>query len=121
MLTIYHVPVTRSLRVLWLCEELELPHTVRTIDFGAAYRATPEWRRLNPVGKGPAMTDGGLAMCESGAVRQYRRDRYGQGRRRPEGGRAARGHRTGAARARSRRGAGHARRHRPAQRRVAPR
>lgn len=91
MLTIYHVPVTRSLRVLWLCEELELPHTVRTIDFGAAYRATPEWRRLNPVGKVPAMTDGDFAMFESGAMLQYLLDRYGQGRLQPAPGTEAHG------------------------------
>ncbi len=91
MLTVYHVPITRSLRVLWLCQELELPHEVRTVDFGAAYRASPEWRALNPVGKVPAMTDGNFTMFESGAMVQYLLDRYGQGRLQPAPGTEAHG------------------------------
>lgn len=86
MLTIYHVPVTRSLRVLWLCNELDLPHEVRTIDFAAAYRASPQWRSLNPVGKVPAMTDGDFTMFESGAMVQYLLDRHGAGRLQPRPG-----------------------------------
>ena len=91
MLTIYHVPVTRSLRVLWLCQELNLPHEVKTVDFAAPYRASPEWRRLNPVGKVPAMTDGNFTMFESGAMVQYLLDRYGKGRLQPASGTEAHG------------------------------
>ena len=91
MLTVYHVPVTRSLRVLWLCQELDLPHQVKTVDFAAAYRASPEWRALNPVGKVPAMTDGGFTMFESGAMVQYLLDRYGKGRLQPAPGTEAHG------------------------------
>ncbi|HWS74130.1 MAG TPA: glutathione S-transferase family protein [Quisquiliibacterium sp.] len=91
MLTVYHVPVTRSLRVLWLCQELELPHQVKTVDFAAAYRASPEWRALNPVGKVPAMTDGEFTMFESGAMVQYLLDRYGEGRLQPASGTEAHG------------------------------
>ena len=91
MLTIYHVPNTRSLRVLWLCEELGLPHTVKTIEFAGPYRATPEWRALNPVGKVPAMTDGDFSMFESGAMVQYLLDRYGNGRLQPPAGSEAHG------------------------------
>lgn len=91
MLTVYHVPLTRSLRVLWLCQELGLPHQVQTVDFAPAYRASPEWRALNPVGKVPAMTDGGFTMFESGAMVQYLLDRYGKGRLQPEPGTEAHG------------------------------
>lgn len=86
MLTIHHVPNTRSLRVIWLCEELGLPHVVKTIDFTGPYRATPEWRALNPVGKVPAMTDGDFSMFESGAMVQYLLDRHGNGRLQPAAG-----------------------------------
>ena len=91
MLTIYHVPNTRSLRVVWLCEELGLPHTVKTIEFAGPYRATPEWRALNPVGKVPAMTDGDFSMFESGAMVQYLLDRFGNGRLQPPAGSEAHG------------------------------
>ena len=49
MIKIHHVPLTRSFRVVWLCEELNLAYEAIPTDFSAEYRATPEWRALNPV------------------------------------------------------------------------
>ncbi len=86
MITIYHAPGTRSIRVIWLCEELQIPYEVVTVDFSAAYRATPEWRKLNPVGKVPAMTDDDVSMFESGAMVDFILERYGKGRLRPAPG-----------------------------------
>jgi len=86
MIRIYHVPGTRSIRAIWLCEELEIPYETVPVDFSATYRATPEWRRLNPVGKVPAMTDDDFSMFESGAMVEYLLERYGHGRLRPEPG-----------------------------------
>jgi glutathione S-transferase len=86
MIKIYHVPRTRSLRVIWLCEELGIPYEVIPIDFSPAYRATAEYRRLNPVGKVPAIADGDFTMFESGAIVEYLLERYGNGRLRPAPG-----------------------------------
>ena len=86
MIKIYHVPGTRSMRVIWLCAELGLPHEVVPISFAAEFRASDEWRKLNPVGKVPAMTDGAFSMFESGAMVQYLLDRYGDGRLQPRPG-----------------------------------
>ncbi len=83
---IYHVPGTRSVRVIWLCEELSLPYEIVNVDFSAEYRASPEWRRLNPVGKVPVLTDGDLTIFESGAMVQYLLDRYGEGQLQPVAG-----------------------------------
>lgn len=83
MLEIYHAPNTRGLRVIWLCEELALPYQVTMVDFSPKYRATPEWRSLNPTGKVPVMTDGDIKMFESGAMMDYILERYGNGRLRP--------------------------------------
>ena len=102
MLTIYHVPMTRSVRVVWLCRELALPHDVKTISFSPEFRNSAAWRKLNPVGKVPAMTegpeetdgtngtDGDFTLFESGAMVQYLLDRYGDGRLQPQ--RATRAH-----------------------------
>ena len=76
--------MTRSVRVVWLCKELQLPHEVKTISFSPEYRNSAEWRKLNPVGKVPAMTDGDFTMFESGAMVQYLLDRYGDGRLEPK-------------------------------------
>ncbi len=92
MIRIYHVPGTRSVRVIWLCEELAIPYERVPVDFSPEYRASAEWRKLNPVGKVPVMTDdnfpadGALTMFESGAMVEYVLDRYGGGRLRPVAG-----------------------------------
>jgi glutathione S-transferase len=89
LLKIYHVPGSRSIRVVWLCEELELSDQRVPVDFSPEYRASAEWRRLNPVGKVPAMTDGDLILFESGAMVEYLLDRYGEDRLRPTRGSGA--------------------------------
>lgn len=83
MIKIYHAPATRGIRVIWLCEELGLPYEVIPVDFSAEYRATPEWRALNPVGKVPVMIDGDITMFESGAMVQYVLARYADGQLQP--------------------------------------
>ena len=47
-LTIYHVPGTRSIRVIWVCEELGVSYEKVTVSFSKEYRSSPEWRALNP-------------------------------------------------------------------------
>lgn len=86
MIRIYHAPRTRSIRIIWLYEELGLPYARVPLDFSATYRASPEWRAKNPVGKTPVMEDGDFSMFESGAMVQYLLDRYGQGRLQPTAG-----------------------------------
>ena len=83
-ITIYHVKGTRSMRVIWLCEELDIPYEVVTVDFSPEYRNTAEWRAKSPTGKVPAMSDGDLTMFESGAMVHYLLEKYGNGRLRPE-------------------------------------
>lgn len=86
MIVIYHVPGTRGFRAIWTCEELGLDYEVKAVDFSPEFRASPEWRKINPVGKVPAMTDGNLLMFESGAMVQYLLDKYGDGRLQPKAG-----------------------------------
>ena len=86
MLRIHHVPATRGFRVIWLCEELDVPYEIVRVDFSRRYRASEEWRAMNPVGKVPVMTAGGLSMFESGAMVQHVLDRHGGGRLEPARG-----------------------------------
>jgi glutathione S-transferase len=66
-----------------VCEELSVPYEIVPVNFAAEYRATPEWRALNPVGKVPAMVDGDMSMFESCAMMQYVLDQFGKGRLQP--------------------------------------
>ena len=84
MLTIYHVPNTRGFRIIWLCEELGLDYRLERVDYSAEYRASPKWRRMNPLGKVPVAVDGDLTLFESGAIVQYLLARYGNGQLEPE-------------------------------------
>ena len=89
MIEIHHVPATRGVRPIWLCEELGLDYEIHPVDFSAEYRASKEWRAMNPVGKVPVMIDtnaDNLTMFESGAMVQYLLDRYGSGRLQPAPG-----------------------------------
>ncbi|MCY4129913.1 MAG: glutathione S-transferase family protein [Gammaproteobacteria bacterium] len=77
---IYHVKGTRSIRVIWLCHELNLPIDIETIPtFDAAFKASPEWRAKSPTGKVPVLEDGEISMYESGAMVEYILQRYGPG------------------------------------------
>ena len=74
MLTIYHVPRTRSLRVIWLCEEMGVPYEVKTEVFG---QPSPEFLEANPLGAFPGIRDGDVLMGESTAIMQYVAETYG--------------------------------------------
>lgn len=85
---LYHAPRTRSVRIVWLLEELELPYEVRRVEF-----RPPEKRffaQQTPLGKLPTLVDADVVMCESGAIVEYVLERYGQGRLAPPPGSAER-------------------------------
>ena len=86
MLKLYHSKGTRGFRVIWLCEELGIEYEVETVDFSKEYRFSPEWLKINPLGKVPSLEDGPLLMSESCAIMQYILDRYGNGHLQPEAG-----------------------------------
>ncbi|MEM9421440.1 MAG: glutathione S-transferase [Pseudomonadota bacterium] len=70
-ITIYHSPFARSVRVIWLCEEMELPYTIEEVENNRAFLSTPEYRAINPMGRIPAMRDGDVLMAESMAIMEY--------------------------------------------------
>ena len=81
MITVHHLNNSRSQRVLWLLEELEVPHTIRRYQRDpATMLAPPELRAVHPLGKSPVITDGDLTLAETGAIVDYLLDRYGAGR-----------------------------------------
>jgi glutathione S-transferase len=72
---------SRSQRVLWLLEELQLPYEIRRYQRDPqTMLAPPELRAVHPLGKSPVISDGGLTLAESGAILEYLADHYGPGR-----------------------------------------
>lgn len=90
MLRVYHAPHSRSVRILWLLEELGVPYELETLEFKQEVLKSSEYLAVHPLGKVPALSDDGVTMFESGAIVEYVLERYGQGRLAPEPGAADR-------------------------------
>lgn len=86
MITLYHAPLSRSLRVRWLLEELGLAYEIVPMQFSAASLRAPDYLKIHPVGRVPAIRDGDLTLFESGAIVQYLLETYGDGRLEPAAG-----------------------------------
>jgi glutathione S-transferase len=80
MITIHHLGISQSDRIVWLMEELGLPYELKWYDRGEDFLAPPEYRALHPAGTAPIITDGDLVMAESTAIVEYISQRYGGGR-----------------------------------------
>jgi glutathione S-transferase len=80
MITVHHLSASRSHRVVWLCEELELPYLIERHQRDVVTRLAPSaYRTLHPLGTAPVITDGDLALAESGAIVTYLIEMYGNG------------------------------------------
>jgi len=84
MIEIHHLKESRSRRITWLLEELELDYQVVMYQRDAQTRlAPPELKLIHPLGKAPILRDGETTVFESGAIVQYLIQRYGNGRMAP--------------------------------------
>jgi glutathione S-transferase len=81
MLTVHHLGISQSERIVWLCEELGLEYELKRYDRRADNRLAPDvYKALHPMGIAPVITDGDLVLGESGAICEYICARYGNGR-----------------------------------------
>jgi glutathione S-transferase len=75
---LYFAPLTRSVRIAWLLEELALPYELVSVKFEPPDRAF--FIQATPTGKLPTLEDGEVVLFESGAIVEYLLERYGEGR-----------------------------------------
>lgn len=81
MLTVHHLGKSQSERIVWLCEELEIPYELKRYARDAATMLAPvDYKALHPIGTAPVMTDGDVVLAESGAVVEYIVEKYGERR-----------------------------------------
>jgi len=81
MLIVHHLGVSQSERIVWLCEELGIPYTLKRYDRDPVTRLAPaEYKALHPAGTAPVIEDGETVMAESGAIVEYIIAKYGRGR-----------------------------------------
>ena len=82
MLTLHHLNNSRSQKIVWLLEELELDYGLECYQRDPeSLLGPPELKGLHALGKAPVLEDeGGVVLGESGAIVDYVLDRHGRGR-----------------------------------------
>ncbi len=77
---IHFAPDTRAVRIVWLCEELGLPYELQNYKLGDPAMRSPDYLKIHPMGRVPALEDGDVKLFESGAIVEYILAKYGEGR-----------------------------------------
>ena len=78
MIKLYGIPRSRTARVIWMLEELELPYENVPVSFMGDSRK-PDYLKINPNGHIPALQDGDLTLFESLAINLYLARKYDKG------------------------------------------
>ena len=72
MITLHHLNASRSLRILWLLEEMGEPYTLIRYQRDPATRLAPaSLKTIHPLGKSPIIELDGQVLVESGAIVEY--------------------------------------------------
>jgi glutathione S-transferase len=81
MITVHHLNNSRSQRILWLLEELDIPYEIKKYQRDTkTFLAPEELKAIHPLGKSPIITDGESTIAESGAIVEYLINKYGSGK-----------------------------------------
>lgn len=84
MITLHHLNQSRSLRILWLLEELGQPYELVSYQRNAETHLAPEsLKEIHPLGKSPVIELDGQVIAESGAITQVLIERFDADRLRP--------------------------------------
>ena len=78
MLTVHHLRLSQSERIVWLCEEMGIDYEVKLYDRREDNRLAPDdYKALHPMGIAPVITDGDFVLGESGAIMDWLIATYG--------------------------------------------
>lgn len=84
MLVLHHLDNSRSIRILWLLEEMQLEYELRQHQRDSkSGLAQSDLKQHSTLGKAPMLEDGDRLILESGAIIEYLLDHYGDGSLRP--------------------------------------
>jgi glutathione S-transferase len=76
MLKLYGGAFSRASIPQWYLEELNVPYEFVLLDMKAGQHREPEFLKINPFGKVPAIQDGDFTLYESGAILLYLAEKY---------------------------------------------
>ena len=84
MIRLHHLNQSRSLRILWLLEELGQPYEVISYQRDSKTHLAPNsLKQIHPLGKSPVIEIDGQIIAESGAITEVLIDRFAPDRLRP--------------------------------------
>jgi len=69
--TLWHVPQSRSFRVLWFLHEAQIAHDVIQMSFAGKGLRDPGFLAVSPAGRVPAVRVDGRTLFESGAILEW--------------------------------------------------
>jgi len=78
MIDLYTAATPNGHKVSIALEELGLPYRVHVLSFDKQEQKSPEFLRINPNGRIPAIVDDGFAVFESGAILIYLAEKAGK-------------------------------------------
>jgi len=78
MIRLYTWPTPNGRKISIALEELGLPYESVPVDIGNKEQFDPEFLRIAPSGKIPAIVDGEITMMESGAILLYLAEKTGK-------------------------------------------
>lgn len=76
MITLHHLEQSRSFRILWALEELNLDYQIKFYRRLATLAAPPELKQIHPLGKAPVLTDQDQNIAESAVILEYLQEQY---------------------------------------------
>jgi GST-like protein len=78
MIELYTAPTPNGFKVSIALEELGLPYEVKLVDLRRGEQFAPEFLRISPNNKIPAIVDGEVSVFESGAILMYLAEKTGR-------------------------------------------
>ena len=89
MIKLHHLNKSRSKRIIWLLEELDVDYEIVAYQRNTeTFLAPDELKKVHQLGKSPVIEDDGLIVTESGAITDYLITKYGTGKFAPKAGTA---------------------------------
>jgi glutathione S-transferase len=72
----YYHPHTRGRIVHWMLEEIGLPYETHVLDISKGENRNPDYLKINPMGKIPAIVHKGVVVTEASAICTYLADAF---------------------------------------------
>lgn len=88
---LYYNPRSRALIAKWMLDECGVDYEIIPIDFEKREHRAPEFLKINPAGKLPALVDGESKVFETAAICIYLGDRFPEANLAPKIGAPERG------------------------------